>query len=282
MERVDLTILGATELEIAPLDAIKTSGTIRLAGRSFSIRIHRDLRLLVGTTGIGKVNAAAITAAALSHFVSGEVWNVGCAGAYRDSGMGIGDVLVTDNCICADEGILTKDGPAPLSGIGIPLVLKNGRAFCDCFPLGDYIGRGQIRTILPEGVYEHAASGAVLLRASEDTCSAGSGEKPGFKVRYGPSLTVGMTSGDDQTASDRFHRFGAFAENMEGSAIAQTCLLFDVPFLELRGVSNMAGEREKARWDLPAAVDHCLAAVKRLLDNRSQRSFGLSHDWGTN
>ncbi len=262
MERVDLTIFGATDGEIGPLDAFKTSDTVRIAGRSFSIRTCRDLRLLIGTTGIGKVNAAAIAAAALSNFVSGEVWNVGCAGAYQDSGMGIGDVLVADNCLCADEGILTQDGPAPSSGIGIPLVLKNGRAFYDHFPPGDHIC--QIRTILPEGVYGPGPSGA------------------GFKVRYGPSLTVGMTSGDVKTASDRFHRFGALAENMEGSAIAQTCLLFDVPFLELRGISNMAGEREKASWDIPAAVDHCLAVVKLLLDKRSQQSFGLPHDGSAN
>ena len=98
MEKVDLTILGATEGEIAPLAALQTAETIRLAGRSFSIRIHRDLRLLIGTTGIGKVNAAAVAAAALSTFVSGEVWNVGCAGAYPRSGLGIGDVLIADNC----------------------------------------------------------------------------------------------------------------------------------------------------------------------------------------
>ncbi|MDR3554829.1 MAG: futalosine hydrolase [Syntrophobacteraceae bacterium] len=247
MERVDLTILGATEAEIAPL-ALESTRTIRLADRSFSLITHRGLRLLIGTTGIGKVNAAATTAAVLSKIDSGEVLNVGCAGAFSPSGMAIGDVLVTDNCICGDEGILTKDGPAPLSGIGIPLLIKNGRAFCDSFPLDDYLRRGQIRAILPEGVH-----GAV------------SGGSPGFQVRYGPSLTVGMASGDAQTASARFRRFGALAENMEGSAIAQTCLLFDVPFLEIRGISNMAGERDKARWDLPAAVDHCLEAVKILL-----------------
>ena len=262
MQRVDLTILGATEGEIGPLGSFEISDTIRIADRSFSIRTCRDLRLLIGTTGIGKVNAAAIAAAALSNFASGEVWNVGCAGAYRDSGMGIGDVLVSDNCICADEGILSQDGPAPSSGIGIPLVLKNGRAFHDHFPTGEHIR--QIRAILPEGVYGPGPSGA------------------GFKVRHGPSLTVGMTSGDVIIASDRFHRFGALAENMEGSAIAQTCLLFDVPFLELRGISNMAGEREKARWDIPAAVDHCLAVVKLLLDKRSRQSFGLPRDGGTN
>ena len=91
-------------------------------------------------------------------------------------------------------------------------------------------------------------------------------EAAGFKVHYGASLTVGMASGDTQTADARFRRHGALAENMEGSAIAQTCLLFDVPFLEFRGISNMAGVRDKAKWDIGAALDHCTAVIKLLLD----------------
>ena len=267
MKRVDLTILGAIEGEISPLATLKTLETVRVADRSFSVRVYRDLRLLIGTTGIGKVNAAAITAAALSTFTSGEVWNVGCAGAYDGSGLGVGDVLVVDSCLCADEGILTRSGPTPLSGIGIPLAYKNGRAFYDRFPLGDFLRSARIRTLMPEGGYSAGPCGAVELRESD-------GAKPGFKVCYGPSLTVGMTSGDPKTASERFHRFGALAEDMEGSAIAQACLLFDVPFLGIRGMSNMAGERDKAGWDLPAAFYHSISAVTRLLENRTKRSFG--------
>jgi len=75
-----------------------------------------------------------------------------------------------------------------------------------------------------------------------------------------------MASGDTQTADARFRRHGALAENMEGSAIAQTCLLFDLPFLEFRGISNMAGVRDKTRWDIGSALDHCIAVIKLLLD----------------
>ena len=263
MERVDLIILGATEGELAPLADLKTARRLRLAGRGFSLRIHEGLQMLVGETGIGKVNAAAVAAAALSNFVSDEVWNVGCTGAYPGSGLGVGDVLVAESCLFADEGILTEGGPVPASGIGIPFVVKNGVAFSDSFPVSEYISRGKIRSILPEGLYGPGPSGAVPLREGSDPIA------PGFRVRYGPSLTVGMVSGDAKTASERFHRFAALAENMEGSAIAQTCLLFDVPFLEFRGVSNVAGERDKAHWDLAAAVANCLAVARRLLTARS-------------
>ncbi|MGC8490307.1 MAG: hypothetical protein ACP5SH_01095 [Syntrophobacteraceae bacterium] len=266
MEKVNLIILGATEGEISPLADLKTSQRLRLAGRAFSLRIHGGLKLLVGETGIGKVNAAAVAAAALSNFAPAEVWNVGCAGAYPGSGLEVGDVLVTTSCLFADEGILTEGGPMPVSGIGIPLVVKEGLAFSDSFPLSEYIVRGRLRSILPEGFYGPGPSGAMPIREGSSPAASG------FRVRYGPSLTVGMVSGDAKTASDRFHRFAALAENMEGSAIAQTCLLFDVPFLEFRGVSNVAGERDKAHWDLAAAVSNCLAVANRLLAAR-ERGF---------
>lgn len=274
MESVDVAILGATAGEIAPLSALGPSSRVEVAGNLFSAHIYGDLRLLIGTTGIGKVNAAAIAAAVLSSFRAVEVWNVGCAGAYRGSGLEIGDVLIADNCICADEGILAKEGPMPTSSLEIPLVVKNGQPFYDRFPLSESLSRRQIRDILPEGIYSPDPSGGIRLRSLGDTPSNGLARSPdmdkksSFRIRYGPSLTVGMTSGDIQTAGARFRRFGALAENMEGSAIAQTCLLFDVPFLEFRGISNTAGMREKAGWDLSSATDHCLAAVRRLLDNR--------------
>ena len=275
MERVDLAILGATSGEIAPLCGFfRPSNSFKIAGNPFSTYFYRDLKLLIGTTGVGKVNAAATAAAVLTSFRAGEVWNVGCSGAYGGSGLEIGDVLITEKCICADEGILRKEGPMATSSLEIPLVLKDDQPFYDCFPLDESLARGQIRALIPAGIFSTDPSGGIrpdgLLDAHRSSIGPGSGaeKKRRFRVQYGPSLTVGMASGDIHTADARFQSFRAMAENMEGSAIAQTCLLFDVPFLEFRGISNMAGIRDKARWDLGAAMEHCLLVIKHLLDNR--------------
>jgi futalosine hydrolase len=264
MEKIDLAILGATTGEIAPLCSLfEPAGSFKVAGNPFSTYMYGDLRLLVGTTGVGKVNAAATTASALSSFRAAEVWNIGCAGAYSGSGLELGDVLITLNCICGDEGILGKNGPMPTSRLGIPLVLKDGQAFHDFFPLDEFVSRRQIRTLIPAGDYSLNSSGGI------QPCDPGGHIEKGlgFRIQYGPSLTVGMVSGDAQTAAERSRRYGVLAENMEGSAVAQTCLLFDVPFLELRGISNMAGVRDKASWELAAALEHCVAVTRKLLDN---------------
>ncbi len=256
-----LAILGATPGEIGPFRGLfPPSGSLNIAGNHFSTHIHGDLRLLIGTTGVGKVNAAATAAALLSSFKVAEVWNIGCAGAYAGSGLDTGDVLITSSCICGDEGILGSEGAMPTSILGIPLVIKDGEPIYDFFPLGEFVVRRQIQIIFPAGFYSLDASGGIYSR------DHGPGiEKGGFKIEYGPSLTVGMVSGDIQTAAERWGRYGALAENMEGSAIAQTCFLFDAAFLEFRGISNMAGVRDKSKWDLDVALKHCLAVTKNLV-----------------
>ena len=275
MQRVDLAILGATRGEIAPLSgSFRPSSSSKIAGNPFSTYFYRDLKLLIGTTGVGKVNAAATSAAALTSFRAAEVWNVGCAGAYDGSGLEIGDVLITETCICADEGILRKEGPMSTSSLEIPMVLKDGQPFYDRFPLDESLARRQIRALLPAGMFSTEPSGSIRPggfrdpRRSNFDPGSDHEKKRRFRVQYGPSLTVGMASGDIHTADARFRSFRALAENMEGSAIAQACLLFDVPFLEFRGISNIAGVRDKAEWDLGAAMEHCFSVIKHLLDNR--------------
>ncbi len=41
---------------------------------------------------------------------------------------------------------------------------------------------------------------------------------------------------------------------MEGAAAAHVAALYQVPMVEIRAASNRVGDRDKARWDIPAAV----------------------------
>jgi nucleoside phosphorylase len=47
---------------------------------------------------------------------------------------------------------------------------------------------------------------------------------------------------------------------MEGFAVALACALFRVPLGIVRGLSNVVGDRDPARWRIPAA----LAAAREL------------------
>lgn len=259
MEPIDLAILGATPGEIAPISLyLEPVRSFRIAGNPFGIHKRRDISLLIGTTGIGKVNAAAITSAVLAGFTVRAVWNVGCAGAYAGSGLRIGDVLITSECLCGDEGILNRHGRCSAGPIQIPLLFKDDVPLYDRFPPSRLHER--VRTVLTPGSYAVDSTEQLQLAGV-----AGAGENL-FAVQYGPSLTVGMVSGDMETAGERFEHHRAKAENMEGSAVAQTCRLFGVDFIECRGISNIAGVRDKEYWDFTAAIDHSAAVVRYLLD----------------
>ena len=79
-------------------------------------------------------------------------------------------------------------------------------------------------------------------------------------------LTVAAASG---TAADAARRRLAFpdavAEDMEGFAVGVACRLAGVPLTIVRGISNVAGDRDKAAWRLAEAVDAAADLASRLV-----------------
>ena len=41
---------------------------------------------------------------------------------------------------------------------------------------------------------------------------------------------------------------------MEGAAAAHICALYEVPFLEIRGISNLVADRDRGSWQVDRAV----------------------------
>ena len=158
MEQIDLAILGATRGEISSLsESFPQLERIEIAGNVFTRHARRNFNFLIGSTGIGKVNAAAVSASVLTRFQVMEVWCVGCAGAYGGAGLRIGDVLITRNSICGDEGVLHQDGVSSTELIGIPLLQKEVRLFYDRFPLEGFETFHKVNTLLPPGMYRRDA-----------------------------------------------------------------------------------------------------------------------------
>ena len=61
-----------------------------------------------------------------------------------------------------------------------------------------------------------------------------------------------------------------FKESMEGAAFFYVSILEKIPFIELRSVSNEVGERNRAKWDIPLALDSLKTAVKVLMEALSK------------
>lgn len=194
--------------------------------------------IFLGLTGIGKVNAAIVTTHLIEQFKPSLVVNTGCGGAYPGSGLAVGELAVATAEIYGDEGVLTVNGWHNLEIIGIPSVERKGNRYSNEFPLS----------------MEQAAK--VFSFATS----------LGLPVKRGKFVTVSTCSGTSARGRELESRFGGICENMEGAAIAHTALLFDTPFLEVRGISNMVEDRNIAKWDIPRAVEMSQRFLFRCLE----------------
>lgn len=182
--------------------------------------------LFIAQTGIGKVNAASAATHLLERYAPDLIVNTGCGGAFAGSGLEVGDLAVAQSESLADEGVQTPEGWRGLDLIGIPL----------------YEGRG-------ERIFNTVALDGELARRALDCAAA-----HGFRAGLGPFLTVSTCSGTAAQGEELLRRFPGVCENMEGAAVAHVALIYGVPCLEVRGISNMVEARDLARWDLKRAV----------------------------
>jgi len=80
-------------------------------------------------------------------------------------------------------------------------------------------------------------------------------------------LTVCAPSSTAQEASARRARFpDALLEDMEGFGVACACALAGVPLAIVRGVSNVAGDRQRDRWRIREALAAARGEALGILD----------------
>jgi futalosine hydrolase len=61
------------------------------------------------------------------------------------------------------------------------------------------------------------------------------------------------------------HRFRADVESMEGFAVLRAAQLAGVPAVEIRGVSNLVGERASNEWNFRAGAEAAVHTTEALL-----------------
>jgi futalosine hydrolase len=77
-----------------------------------------------------------------------------------------------------------------------------------------------------------------------------------FMLKPARAITVN-TVADDVTFTNLFkQKFDADIESMEGAAFHYVCLQQQVPFLQIRSISNFVGERTKTNWKTQEAIQH--------------------------
>lgn len=74
-------------------------------------------------------------------------------------------------------------------------------------------------------------------------------------------VTCATCTGTDADARTLVARTGGLVESMEGAAIVHVARLMGVPVGEVRGISNIVGNRERGAWRIPEAAAAARASL---------------------
>ena len=205
-------IIGAMEPEVAILKAkLVNCETSTHAGYIFYQGQLNNDEVVIVQSGIGKVAAALATAVLIDKFQPDYVVNTGSAGGF-DAKLKVGDVVVSSE-------VRYHDVDVTAFGYEIGQLPANPAA---------YIPHKTLVTAAKKGIEQLEGIQAMVgLITTGDTF---------------------MTKADD-IAKARANFPTMAAVEMEGAAIAQTCHQFNVPFVIIRSLSDIAGKESPTSFD---------------------------------
>lgn len=214
--------------------------TTALGSKTFIEGMLGGRKVVLCIGGMGKVNAAHAATLSVNHYAPGALIVFGIGGAYPSSGALVGDVAIARDEIAGDEGVLTHDGFKDTEYIGIPLLKTAASGIYNTYPA-------------TQSLVDLASS----VLASHPVAGA---------AHTGPFVTLSTCTGTLERARELEARYHGLCENMEGAAAAHVALAHDLPWIELRGISNIVEDRDLVKWDIPRASRAAQLAVVRLLE----------------
>lgn len=189
---------------------------------------HNQVDVLV--IGVGPVAAAINTLQALMNKKYDLVICAGVAGGFSHHA-NLGTLVVADEIIAADLGVESPNGFSSL----------------------DELGFGQTRFRSNPTIVKQVVN--ALHRSN-------------IAAVVGPVLTVSTVTGTDSTTNELLDRFPrAVAEAMEGFGVATAATSYEIPFIEIRTISNIVGPRDRDNWQIKEALDVLSNSISVLLKN---------------
>jgi adenosylhomocysteine nucleosidase len=223
-------IIGAMEQEVARLKASLTNLTeTNKAGANYFSGQIDGVDVVLLQSGIGKVSAAIGTTLLIDNYQPDVIINTGSAGGFAAS-LTMGDVVISSE-------VRHHDADVTAFGYEIGQMAGQPAAFMADEKLVA-VAEQAVATL--EG--KHAVKG-LICTGDAFVCSA------------------------DKQQLIRQHFPSVIAVEMEASAIAQTCHQFDVPFVVVRAISDVADKESPMSFDefLPLAAQSSSEMVLKMI-----------------
>lgn len=86
-----------------------------------------------------------------------------------------------------------------------------------------------------------------------------------IKLPQVKAITVNTISSGKKQVAERYAHYQPLLESMEGAALHYVALQENIPFVQLRSVSNYAGERNKKNWRIAESIEALSKEIIRVL-----------------
>lgn len=230
-----LGIIGAMDEEVAILkEKIQNREDLTIGQSEFSIGKIDNIDIVLLKSGIGKVNAAVGTTLLLDHFKPDYVLNTGSAGGYHTE-LNVGDIVISTD-------VRHHDVDVTIFGYEYGQVPKMPPGFTP-----------------DESLIEKAQQAAAAITD--------------IKVAKGLIVTGDSFMHDPERVEFVRGKFtDLYAVEMEAAAIAQVCHLFNVPFVIIRALSDIAGKDSNVSFDkfLEKAALHSATLILNIVSEFQQ------------
>ncbi len=238
----DIIVSAAVEEELSKLiDSIESPVFSSVGGRRIANGYIEGKPVRALITGPGTVNTVQSLSAAIETARPSLIIQTGCAGAFRESGLNIGDIGIATEEIDIQLGIEAEDGRLPLNELPFSTIKSNEIDLKNRYPLDIELVNQALETLTKFF------------------------EGKSVQVVKGSFVTVSTITATDNRAKDIYKHYSPCMEGMEGAGAAHLAIHYDIPFLEIRSASNFVGKRARDSWNLPLAFEMGALAVLSII-----------------
>lgn len=87
------------------------------------------------------------------------------------------------------------------------------------------------------------------------------------RLKIVKGISVNQISTSKQMIKFYRDEFNPVTESMEGAALHYVCISEDIPFVQIRSISNYIGERNKKKWDMMDSIKNLNETLISIINN---------------
>lgn len=191
---------------------------------------HTTVKVHFEVTGVGLMPSTYTLMQLIARIKPDMVIQLGIAGSF-DPSLILGTAVTIKSEIVADMGVYETDG------------------YKDIFDLG-----------LTEKNMPPFEQGAIVNPHDQLIVAAG--------LPAVAAVSVNEISTSPHKIALFSNKYKTDIESMEGAALHYVCSMQQIPFIQIRGISNLVGERDKTKWKIPesllAATNACVNLINKI------------------